>query len=885
MAFRWRWLWLLILIGLAGERCFAAGAREDRAYAAAVGAFQDGLWSRAESGFEKFVQKYPTSARVPEAVLLQAEAGFQQGKLTNAIALLASRRAGAGALADQYAYWIGEAQFQNGDIAAAADTFVSLTRNFPESPLRLRAAVKAAAARARLEEWAQLCAFLESTNSAFQRAVQEDPTNELVVRGNLLLAQGKFAQKDFTGALAALELPDQQTLPTDLDWQRVYLLYQVKLAAGDTNGALAATTNLVRIAQAGHNDAWQAESLALRARVLEQLGQKAEAQATYQDIIALNPSVDRLRLAVLKTAELAMARNQFSNATLSLEKYFAQFPESPAADVVLLTLGELHLKRYTARPEATNQLSAAQACFDQFLRRFANRPLAGKAQLDYGWCLWLDGKVPESLAAFRTATEKLSMSEDLAVARFKLGDAFFAEKDFTNALNNYRQVVQDFTNFPAVTETLGDRALYQMVRANLELTNMDGANSAMEQLLRSHPASNLADSSLLLVGEGLADARQPAAARAIFRKFEEVLPNSPLRPDAELAIARTYEQDLEPDWPSAIQQYENWLKEYPTNALRARVNYALASAYFQAGGETNAFLLFTNFVAQFPTNDLAPVAQWWVADHYFNLGGTNYIDAERNYKILYQNTNWQGMPMVYTNLAYQARLMAGRSAVGLSSYKDAIDQFSSLASDTNCLTTAPDLAAQAMLEYGRVLMQMDSPDTNHLLANFQLATNVFYQICQLYPTNEPAMLAWNEIGDCDLQLANYDEATNAYSRVFNSPYANLSTRCRAQIGFGLALEKKATLVTGDDQKRLQQLALNRYLDVLDTSVGTNLRGSEMADPFWLKKAGLQALPLMEALGVADPNTLNAFFDRLEGLLPQLKDSLEKKRTAMLSAKS
>ena len=123
-----------------------------------------------------------------------------------------------------------------------------------------------------------------------------------------------------------------------------------------------------------------------------------------------------------------------------------------------------------------------------------------------------------------------------------------------------------------------------------------------------------------------------------------------------------------------------------------------------------------------------------MADHYFRLGGTNYVDAEQNYKMLYQNTNWQDSPLIY-----QARLMAGRAAMGLPSYKDAIDHFTSLTSDTNC---PPDLNAQALFAYGSALMLPDSPDTNNPLANFQLATNVFNQICQLYPTNELNALAW-----------------------------------------------------------------------------------------------------------------------------------------------
>src|ERR1039458_2590943 len=150
---------------------------------------------------------------------------------------------------------------------------------------------------------------------------------------------------------------------------------------------------MVQIARLEKNDVLRAESLALRARVLEQLGQKAGAVAAYQEILALNPPVERQRQGILKMAELAIALDRFSDAEDSLQKFRAQFPASAAADVALLTLGELHLKDYTAQmattnhlAEATNHLREAQARFDQFLGAFKNSPLAGKAYLDLGRC-------------------------------------------------------------------------------------------------------------------------------------------------------------------------------------------------------------------------------------------------------------------------------------------------------------------------------------------------------------------------------------------------------------------------------------------------------------------------------------------------------------------
>jgi TolA-binding protein len=860
MAFRWQWLLILLALLPGGEgRSFAASGRENRAYNAALSAFQDAMWSRAETEFALFTQKYPKSDRVAEAVLLQAEAEFKQGKFPQAIALLKARKAEAGNLADQYVYWIGEAQFQNGDFSAAAETFVSLTRDFPESSLRLRGVVEAAAALGQTNVWPRVASLLEETNSVFQRAAQLDPGNELVSRGQLLLARAKFAQNDFTRAAAVLGSLNSQTLLPELDWQRAYLLYQVKLAAGDTDAALAATTNLVQIARLEKNDVLRAETVALHAGLLEQLGLKAEALVAYQENLT-NAPVGRTRQAILKIAELAIALGRFSDAEESLQKFPAQFPNSPAADLAWLTLGELQLKDYVTEPAATNQLPEAQARFDQFLRTFTNSPLAGRAYLDRGWCLWLAKKIPESFEAFKTAAQILPPSEDLAVARFKMGDALFALTNYPGALENYRAVIDDFTNFPAVVQEFGDQALSQSLRAYLELKDVIGASNTMAQILKLYPASDMNGTNLLLVGEELADLRQPAAARTLFGQFQQQVPDSRLRPQVELAIARTYEQ--EQNWPAAIGKYSGWLNDFSTNALQPQAEYALALANFRAGNETNAFMRFTNFLAQFPTNDLTPLALWWVADHFFCAG--DFVDAEKNFQLFFQNfpTN---------DLVYQARMMAGRAAMGRLGYTDAIRYFTSLTSDTNC---PPDLDAKALFAYGSALMQGGATDTNSPSANFELATNVFGRICQLYPTNELGVLAWGEIGDCALQLASYDAATNAYAQVIASPFANISARSQAQIGLGIALEKKAALAAGDDQKGLLELALNNYVDVLHQ---TNLRDDETADLFWVKKAGLQAAGVAETLGEWEQAV--AVYRRLEDLLPPLRESLENKTAA------
>jgi TolA-binding protein len=879
MVMLWRWLLVFSTLAAGMAPAEAAGSRETRDYTAATEAFHDEMYGLAESEFAQFVHKYPKSGYAAEAELMQAEAELKQGKFAPAIALLSEREAEAGGLKDQYVYWLGEAQFQMRDYNAAAATFSRLARDFPGSALRLDATVDEAAARAKLGQWTQVSALLQKPGGAFQTAAKATPADERVMRGQLLLAEALLTQNHTGAAVAVLQSLAAQPLKPALDWQRTYLLCRVQLADGETNAALAATTNLLHLAQLEGRADWQAESVAMRADALKQSGRTGEAMAVYQENLTTNAPDQWQQQAVLKIAELAVAQHQFTNAEQSLSDFLRQFSNAPAADVALLTLGELHLKEYVASGQAeaaTNQLLAAGAELDQFIGAFTNSALLGKAYLDRGWTFWLEGRTNECLTAFQAAARMLPPSVDLAVARFKLGDVQFAEKDYADARENYRAVAEDFTNFPVVVRTLRAQALYQLLNTCNQLNDPAGANGALAQILKFYPANNLSPTNVLLVGESLADLNQPAKALALFRSFEKKFPDSSLLPHVQLAVARTYER--EGDWTNAVRVYDGWVQLYATNAaLLPQVEYARALANFRAGDETNALRLFTNFIAQFPTNGLAPVAQWWIGGHFFRLGAMNlsyYADAEKNYEYVYQK--WPA-----SDLAYPARMMAGRAAMARGSYQDAIRYFTSLTEDTNC---PADFYVQALFAYGSALMLKPPDDTNKPFANFAQAASVFKTICDDYPTSEQAALAQGEIGECLLQQAaqdtnDYDLASNAYAQVLAATNASVSARAQARVGLGVVLEKRAALASPASQTALLKQARDAYYEAF-RAYALQRNEDEETDPFWGKKAGLEAARLDESFQEW-PQALAIYRDMIK-LWPPLQADLENRIQAILS---
>ena len=386
----------------------------------------------------------------------------------------------------------------------------------------------------------------------------------------------------------------------------------------------------------------------------------------------------------------------------------------------------------------------------------------------------------------------------------------------------------------------------------------------MREILHADPGDAATARSLLLVAQGHVDANEPAQAQPWFEQFVGLFPNSEWRPQVELLIARVLEQQSA--WTNALAAYETWLARFPSNSLRPQVEFQRALAVARSGNESNALNLFTNFVARFGTNDLAPRAQWWVADYLFNRG--EFVDTERKFKELFQT--WKS-----SDLANEARMMAGRAAMQWSGYPNAIEYFTSLINDTNC---PPDLWTRAVLACGSARMKLAPTETNRV-AGYTTAIQLFGLIPQRFPTNESAAAAWGEIGNCYLQLAtldaaNYDMASNAYQKVVSLPAASVAARSQAQGGLGLIAEKLAETSSGEERKALLLRARDCYLDV---ALEKNIRDGETADDFWVKEAGLRTLRLLELMQgwpTQDQDTIVNLCRKLQQLLPVLNARLE-----------
>ena len=877
----------LLLLAYAARAAAASAPEEQHAFEAAARELRQGFYEQAEKDFRAFAGKYPNSARLSEAILGQAQALLKQTNYSGAIQLLTERQSTAGTNADQFNFWRASAQYSKGEYLAAADDYAKLVKEFPSSPYRLEAVIQEASARAQLADWGRVLEM--QTNAVWQDALRSNAGNPLVVQGYLLLSEAHLAQKNSGAAEQALQPLSKLMLPPAMAGRWNLLQGRILLAEGRNEDALQRCTNMLTLAAEAAQPVLRADSLAFQAGVLERLGRTDEAIAALTNNLAEGTPAERQRQALLKIIELYLAQaNKDAEAMRMLTRFLGQFPSSPAADLAWLTLGELQLRQYvtgsqtnrastaaTNAPAGTNYLQEAQASFQALVQGFPQSRLFGRAQLDLAWCFWRENKWPECEKACHAAIERLPAGAEQATAYFKLADAQFQQKDFTNALANYSAVIEKFTALADVKTNLIEPALYQSVRAALAAGDLNTATNKLGRLVSEFPKGFHTDQAVLFAGQQVSQHGQPAEARKIFADFIAAVPGAALLPEVRLSIARSFEE--EEKWPEAVEQYDAWLSSYTNHeALRPAAMYYEARANFLASRETNALSMLTNLVAQFPTNEFTQLAQYRLGDYYFGRG--DFQNAENSFQLLFQN--WPP-----SELTYQARMMAGRCAMARVGWTDAITDFTNLTSDVRC---PPDLKFQAMFAYGDTLLAFGKENK---VDDLRDAVRVFSLLCQLYPTNRQIGLAWGELASCYLQFAqtsrqfgDLTNAANGFEKVIASENADVTARTIAQVGLGVVCEAQADPKPAEEQLPLLKLALGHYLKAFN---GGLLRENEKPDLFWTRKAGLEAARLAEKLNQWEPaiNLYKALKEQMPASGPFFDNRIRKAQEHLSSDKN
>ncbi|HEY1171266.1 MAG TPA: tetratricopeptide repeat protein [Verrucomicrobiae bacterium] len=873
--------WLL-MAGPFSQMVQAADNSEARnLFRTASEAMADKSFERAAAEFNLFLIKFPNSARVPEAAVSLAETFFILKQYDDVLRAVESYQSKAGAMADRLGYLKARSLWEKGQFTESAQAWRALSETEAKSPARAEAVYWEALAQFQQKDWGGVVESLTGAGRPFLKVSEAVPTEPFVVRSRLLLAEAQLESKDLAGAEKTLTLLAEAVLPAEQTWQRQQLLVRVQRQAGKNEAALQTSIGLLAQARAlGRNDLI-AESVALRAELLQTTKDYDAALETWQvNLVESATPAERRRQALFAVIDLQTAKGNTKQARAQLDEFLKTNPNDPAQGLVRLTLGELALKDYyrlkTVTTIDTNLLQISKSQFDTVLTNAAASNVTGRAYLGRGWYDWEIGAMDAAQNDFKSAAESLPEGSDQAIARFKLADTLFLKEDFDGAVANYSALVEQYRGMEKVREGLLDQALYQLVRAGLKQGREEVATFALEQLREWFPDSLYSENSFLLVGQALGRSGKTADARQLLDDFLQRFPNSPKTPEIQLARARLSVK--EQNWPDAVNIYTNWLGQFTNNAAKPRAVFDLGWLHFKSGNEDAALNVYTNFVNDFPTNSLVPQAHFWLAEHYERKREFN--SAETHYQLVYQNTN-----LPPGELSYRARLMAGRAAFSRQGYKDAEGYFKWLITNgppqvaNSSISTQ--LVAQAYFALGDTHLAAPTIDPSRQLDKFGDAINAFTFIEQFFKDTPLFPLACSKIASCHYQyaaqtqdLVRYEKAIEYFTVAMESPLASVETRGLAEIGLAKMKEKQAELpqTTEEARTNLWKAALTHYENVL---YGKGLRDDEQISSFATEQAAMEGAKLL-LLKLKRPEQAVSFYRRLAEKVPSLKNDVEKR---------
>ena len=320
------------------------------------------------------------------------------------------------------------------------------------------------------------------------------------------------------------------------------------------------------------------------ARCLENLNLPAEAQITYEDIVAVpgpNPYREPSRLAL---AEILSTDGRKDEALVQFDA-LAKEAQQPAVKVEALVkagLLNIDLEHPDKGAADLNQALAIPEIGDW-------RPIAEIGLLRV---LYETGKYKDLLDQYQEAFNALpddTKPEVLILAansRRQLGD-------FSGASDLYQQIIKAY---PA--SEYADEARYQHLVAMYN-DGDSGLIPAIDQFLAGNPDDSKRDQVMLLKAEALFKNQQYADAAPVYESLKSSDLSSSYRADAAFKLGWCYMQTH--DDAKAIAALSDFLKNYPDNDLVPSALAQRAVAYQQSHDLNSALKDFNQLLTDYPS--------------------------------------------------------------------------------------------------------------------------------------------------------------------------------------------------------------------------------------------------------------------------------------------
>ncbi|MCL4202167.1 MAG: tetratricopeptide repeat protein [Pirellulaceae bacterium] len=748
----------------------------------------EGMYAKAAETFAALVKKHPEGKYTDQATFFMGEAEYNQGNREAAVkhyARMVEAFPESSLRADAL-YALGVTYEELEQYADAGKIYDLYLKDFSEHPLaaevRMRKAETVlqagehAAAAAAFGEVAALPEFASADHALYRQAFclakldQLAPAADLYAKIATDYKQSTYVADSVISAGRCYYRAEQ--FPAAAKW------FQTALDAGGKDAPEAAhwlsrialkdgnADRALKLAKDALPKAAESEYLAhlkmdQADALYESEGGRAEAMKIYLAIATDHPKHELAPQSLYNAAFAALELKQYDDAVKHAEAFLAAYPEDRLVPDVRYVAAESHLQ--------LAQYERAEAAYRELIDGHAQHPEIGVWTVRLGLAMYLQKKYDAVVTALQPIVEQLASADAKAEAQYLIGASQFFSDKFDPAMAALAASLKAAPKWRQADETT-----LLLARAQRAAGQLDEAIKTVKQMMADFPQSRVLDQAHYRHAEYAYAAEDYATAAS---EYEAVVTGSPQSPFVPFAVhGKGWSQLKAKQYEPAIASFTSLITDHAEHALVGDSYYARALSRRQAGQYEGAIEDLDAFLKTDPDlaaksdalyeRGLAQVAlkQWPAAAATFQQlleGNTDYAYKD---KVLYE-VAW----------AYKSMDEAAKQA-------EAIPWFARLAKES------PDspLAAEAMFHVGESLYEerkFDEAAASYTAAKAkveagELAEKILYK------------LGWSQF-----QLKKYDEALAQFTDQAKSyaagPLASDAALMKAECLFRLEDYKQA----------------------------------------------------------------------------------------------
>lgn len=295
-------------------------------------------------------------------------------------------------------------------------------------------------------------------------------------------------------------------------------------------------------------------------------------------------------------------------AILEFQEFIEKYPQSELINSAHFELGtDLYdLKKYKLALSELKKISTDEALY-----------LRGKASKELG-------DQEGEIAAFEELREKYPRSNFSQEAYFVLGNNYYNQKRYKEAIEEFDKIVQFFPQSPLLSESN-----YWMGWSYFKLADYKKASEYFNKVEEDEENLSLGQRAKFMVAESWYNLKDYQKAREAYGKFIEMYPEGDFSANAQYAIAWTYLENKE--YKSSIEEFKKLISIYPDSKFTEEAQFRAGKNYFLLGNKNLAKAELEKFINSYSNSDFRAETMYLLSQIYLQEEDwmDNIINLER----------------------------------------------------------------------------------------------------------------------------------------------------------------------------------------------------------------------------------------------------------------